>query len=97
MCQNARRVYELGFEAFRSDNADGNYPATNAQVTSGSPAYVKAAGGSSASESGTPSVAVVKGKGWTFTITYGAAVTAPGVGSAATPAFSAFTPAGCVN
>jgi len=96
-CQAARSTYETGFEAFRSDNADGNYPSSNAQLTAGSPIYVKASGGSSVSASGTPEVAVIKGKGWTFTITYGAAVASPGVGSAATPAFSAFTPTACVN
>lgn len=90
-CQAARTSYETAFEAFRADDVDGQYPKNDAQVV---PTYIKRSGGSSATTSGTPEVAVVKGKGWTFTITYGAAA-ASGAGSTAAPVFSAFTPAAC--
>lgn len=90
-CRAARSTYETSFEAYRADDADGLYPGSNSQIT---PKYMKATGGSSVSTSGTPEVAVVKGKGWTFTVTYGAVVS-PAVGSTSTPAFSAFTPASC--
>jgi prepilin-type N-terminal cleavage/methylation domain-containing protein len=92
-CRAAKRTYDTSFEAFRADSADGLYPSLNSQLTT----YVRNTGGSSVTVSGTPEVAVVKGKGWNFTITYGAAVASPGVGSTAAPTFSAFTPAGCSN
>ncbi len=93
-CRAARTTYETSFEAYRVDDADGMYPITNAQII---PKYQKAAGGSSATVSGTPEVAVVKGKGWTFTVTYGAADSVVTTGSTAAAVFSAFTPAACAS
>ena len=93
-CRAARSTYEMSFEAYRVDDADGMYPIANSQII---PKYQKAAGGSSATVSGTPEVAVVKGKGWNFTVTYGAADSVVTTGSAAVPVFSAFTPASCAS
>lgn len=93
-CRAARATYETSFEAYRVDDADGMYPKANSQII---PKYQKATGGSSATVSGTPEVAVVKGKGWTFTVTYGAADSVVTTGSTATPAFGAFTPPSCAS
>ncbi len=91
-CRAARTMYETAFEAYRSDNADGYYPHREAQIV---PTYMKRSGGSSATVSGTPEVAVVKGKGWTFTVTYGALATGATEGSGSAPTFSAVSPAAC--
>jgi prepilin-type N-terminal cleavage/methylation domain-containing protein len=94
-CRSALRAYEVAFEGYRADNANGYYPNRDNQVV---PTYVKRTGGSSAAVSGTPEVAVVTGKGWTFTITYGAlAGGGATAGSTAAPTFSAATPAGCLT
>lgn len=93
-CRAARATYETSFEAYRADDADGMYPIASSQII---PKYQKAAGGSSATSSGTPEVQLVKGKGWKFTVTFGAADSIVTSGSAASPAFSAFTPAACAS
>lgn len=93
-CRAAKSSYETAFEGYRADNADGLYPNSDPQIV---PKYVKRSGGSSATRSGSPEVAVIKGKGWTFTITYGAVASGVSEGSADAPVFSAFTPANCVN
>ena len=90
-CVAARSSYETSFEAYRSDSADGMYPTGTAQLST----YVKKAGGATVTASGTPEVAVVKGKGWKFTMTFGAADPDAAAGSASVPTFSAFTPAKC--
>lgn len=99
-CQAARGAYETGFEAFRADNADGNYPSLNSQLTTGTPAYVKGTGGSSvavttAGSASAQEVVSIKGKGWSFVITYGLAA-ATGTGSTASPVISSPVPATCV-
>ena len=57
-CRAAKDSYETAFEAYRSDNADGMYPTNDNQVV---PTYVKRSGGSSATVSGTPESAVIRG------------------------------------
>lgn len=93
-CRAAKDSYETAFEAYRSDNADGMYPTNDNQVV---PTYVKRSGGSSATVSGTPETAVIRGKGWNFTLAYGAAASGVPAGSAAVPVFSAFSPPACAN
>lgn len=93
-CDAARGAYESGFEAYRADNADGLYPTNDSDVV---PAYVKRVGGSTATVSGTPEVASVKGKGWSFTITYGSAAPGFAVGSSTAPSFSGFSSVGCTG
>ena len=93
-CRAAKDSYETAFEAYRSDNADGMYPTNDAQIV---PTYVKRTGGSSATVSGAPETAIVRGKGWNFTVAYGAAASGVPAGSATVPAFSAFTPPACAN
>lgn len=91
-CGAARATYETAFEAYRSDNADGMYPTGTDQLS----AYVKKAGGSKVTvASSGPEVAVVKGKGWKFTINFNAADPDATEGSASIPTFSGFTPASC--
>jgi len=91
-CGAARDAYDAGFEAFHADRADGLYPIADSQVV---PTYAKRAGGSQATTSGTPETALVKGKGWSFTVTYGAE-SSPGVGgSTSAPTFGSFSPPTC--
>ena len=93
-CAAAASTYETGFVGYRADNADGMYPTSEAQVV---PTYAKRTGGSSATTSGTPESAVVRGKGWSFTVTYGTVASGVSAGSATAPVFSSFSPSGCAS
>lgn len=92
-CQAAIRVYRTGFEAYRADNVDGLYPTNDAQVV---PKYARRTGGSSATVSGTPEAAVVRGKGWSFTISYGSLAGGASAGSDTEPSIGTLT-GGCTS
>ena len=91
-CAAAASTYETAFESYRADNADSLYPTNDAQVV---PTYAKRAGGSSATSSGVPEIVVVRGKGWSFAISYGLASSGAPAGSATAPVFSSFAPNSC--
>ncbi len=93
-CAAAASMYETSFEGYRADNDDGLYPTNDAQVV---PTYAKRAGGSRATSSGTPENVVVRGKGWSFSISYGALKSGAVAGSATVPAFSSFSPSSCAS
>ena len=92
-CNAALKAYRTGFEAYRADNGDGLFPTNDAQVV---PTYAKRTGGASATVSDTPEVAKVRGKGWSFTITYGSLASGTPAGSATEPSITIAT-GGCVG
>ena len=91
-CVSARSAYEDGFVAFRADHPESLYPVSDSQVV---PAYAKRSGGATAAVSGSPEAASVKGKQWSFTITYGAETEPGSSGSISAPVFSDVTPSTC--
>ncbi len=92
-CNAAMKAYRTGFEAYRADNVDGLYPTNDAQVV---PKYAKRTGGASATVNASPEVAVVRGKGWSFTITYGSLEAGAAAGSATEPSITTAA-GGCVG
>jgi prepilin-type N-terminal cleavage/methylation domain-containing protein len=85
-CESALRAYDVAISGFRADSPTGQFPTTDAQLSP----YLKATGGSTVSVAGTPEQATRRGKGWTFTVNYGAT-------GATEPTFNGFTPSGCAQ